>query len=629
MRKILMLIGILYITLLTQNCLSIERENLFNLTYKTSFSKEEVKLTDGRGVVKTEKGEVLNIALEDLNLVYSDEKELKAVVALLSAKREDEKPSYDLIVLIPGKEGLVQLKPYNIGQVRIKKLQGHWEISSMPLNQRWVVDIELELPNGEKELLSLSQRGNEIVPAEETVVRKPALYLYPTKKEKVKVELRVDGKIVKSDPPYNDHWIVEADPDGRLSTGHRYLFYEANLSSPLKLSSGGWVVKKEELPSWMDKTLPKLGLRGREIEDFKSYWLKELPEAPYYIIRKIDERSLSEKLTLKIDPPPNRIIRVFLYIEPADNPINIEPERLTNEPQRIGFTAVEWGVVIKGEAEIKERPKISSNQYETGLILLKGTKIEGPYLTIRVDSGGCTDKKTIEARVRKEKGIVKGYNHYSIAFIRKVPDKCKAFFPDGIDITYNLVEELKLKPPFTISIENPMAPVIPEKYFNLKPKSSSINEITPEISLKIDLIQATIRAIEAEIRRFTSRVPPEPEKARALEADLERFKKMKPEDYPLNGAKPDPFKEPGVIMPPVVEEVEIASLPELGKLLYLTKQSKSGPFFHVAGIAKDAMIELKPDAKPPFKAKIYLVFRREYFAMIKDYYVYVERVLNP
>lgn len=630
MRKITLFIGVLLgILVLVQTCFSIERKDLLNFTYKTSFSEEQVKLIDGKGMVKTEKGEELSISLEDLNLIYSDRKELKAIIVILSAKRGDEKPSYDLIALMPGKDGLSQLKPYSLGQVKIAKWSGKWEVSSMPFHEKWVVDLELELPNGEKELLSLSQRGNEIVPADETVVRKPALYLYPTKRERIKVELKIDGRITESDPPYNDHWLVEADPKGNLSTGHRYLFYEAKLNSPLRLSPKGWVVKREELSTWMDKTIPKLGLKGREIEDFKSYWLNELPDAPYYVIRRIDESSLSEKLTLKIDPQPDRLIRVFLHIEPTDRPISIEPERLINEPQRAGFTAVEWGVVIRGEVEVKERPKVSSNQYETGLILLKGAKIEGPYLTIRVDSGGCTDKNTIEVKVKRERGLVKGHNHYSIAFIRKVPDKCKAFFPDGIEITYDLINELKLKPPFTISIENPLAPLIPEKYLNFKPGGSEIKEIAPETSLKMDLIQATIRAIESEIRRFTSRVPPETEKAKALEKELERFKSMKPEEYPLNGAKLNPFMEPGVIMPPVVEEVEIASLPELGKLLPLTKQSKSGPFFHVAGIAKDALINLKPDAKPPFKAKIYLIFKREYFAMIPNYYVYVERVFNP
>ncbi|MCS7232752.1 MAG: hypothetical protein NZ900_01420 [Synergistetes bacterium] len=630
MKKILLLLLFIEVltllALLTSVCFSIEKESLLNFAYKTSYLEEPVKLKNGKGVIIAKDGKTLDISFENFIFIHSAKKELKAIAVILSAKADREDPSYDIMVLIPEKEGLTQLKPYSLGKVKIKDWQGKWQVSTMPFNERWIITLDIKLPNGEEETLSLSQKGDSIVPADETVIRKPALYLYPTRKEKIKVRLSIDGEITESDPPYNNHWEVEATPEGNLSTGHRYLFYEAKLNSPLKLSKGGWLVKREQLSSWLDETLPRLGLKGREISDFKEYWLKELPESRYYVIRTISKESISEKLKLNIDPPPATIIRVFLHIEPTNEPVNIEPEKLLDEPKRIGFTAVEWGVVIKGEVEIKEKPKISSNQYETGLMLLKGIKLDGPQLTIRVDSGGCTTKETIETKIRKGKPIIKGHNHYSISFIRKVPDKCKAFFPEGIDIAYDLIKELKLNPPFTISIENPVSPVITEKYFSIKPGKSESKEVNPETSLKIDLIQATIRAIESEIKRYMSRVPPEPEKAKELERELERFKSMRPEDYPLEGAQHDPFKRPGVIMPPLIEEVEIVSLPKLGELLKLTKQSKSGPFFHVAGIAKDVSLLAKPDITPPFKAKIYLIFKREYFANIPNYYVYVERI---
>ncbi|MBC7332782.1 MAG: hypothetical protein H5T91_10240 [Synergistetes bacterium] len=289
---------------------------------------------------------------------------------------------------------------------------------------------------------------------------------------------------------------------------------------------------------------------------------------------------------------------------------------------------IEWGVVIKGEVEFKERPKISQNQWETGLILLKGIKVEGPYLTIRVDSGGCTDKKTIEVKVKREKSLIEGYRHYSLSFIRKIPDRCKAFFPEGIEVTYDLVKELKLKPPFTVSVKNPLSPLIPEKYFEIKPSESKIEEISEEVSLKKELIEATKRAIQSEIKRYESRIPPEKEKVEILKRELERLNNMKPEKYPLKDGKPNPPLKFGVVIPPIIKEVEIKSLPQTGKLLELTRQSKSGPFFHVAGIAKDATLNLKPDIGPPFKAKIYLIYKREYFGMIQDCYVYVEKVEN-
>jgi hypothetical protein len=58
-----------------------------------------------------------------------------------------------------------------------------------------------------------------------------------------------------------------------------------------------------------------------------------------------------------------------------------------------------------------------------------------------------------------------------------------------------------------------------------------------------------------------------------------------------------------------------------GALLPVEGTSKSGPFYHLAGIASGDYRLLKPAKK--LDLQLCLVYRREYFGLIGDFYVYV------
>jgi hypothetical protein len=49
--------------------------------------------------------------------------------------------------------------------------------------------------------------------------------------------------------------------------------------------------------------------------------------------------------------------------------------------------------------------------------------------------------------------------------------------------------------------------------------------------------------------------------------------------------------------------------------------SRSGPFYHLAGIAGGDYRLLKPGKE--LRLELFLVYRREYFGLIGDFYVYV------
>lgn len=175
-------------------------------------------------------------------------------------------------------------------------------------------------------------------------VKKPAIYLYPAKKSIVNVSLRINGTITKTIPAYNEGWSVTANPEGMIEGTYDYLFYEADLKT-ISLPKEGWVVAYNELNRWFDLNLAKLGLNAKEKKQFKEYWMKELPSAPYYKIQLLDEQFLSDNMALTITPKPDAILRLNFYFTPMKQAVTIK-EPPIKPFIRKGFIAVEWGGIL-------------------------------------------------------------------------------------------------------------------------------------------------------------------------------------------------------------------------------------------------------------------------------------------
>ena len=165
----------------------------------------------------------------------------------------------------------------------------------------------------------------------------------------------------------------------------------------------------------------------------------------------------------------------------------------------------------------------------------------------------------------------------------------------------------------------------------------------PAAELRMDLLAATIRAIELEIDAARKKLKTAEEgtgpegnadrfrqKIRDLEAERARFGGLKPADYPSPVRAPaDPASVLetsdgfGPVLPPVIREVTLTVDGPCanGALLPVKGTSRSGPFYHLAGIAGGDYAVLKPGMK--YRLELCLVYRREYFGLIGDYYVYV------
>lgn len=172
----------------------------------------------------------------------------------------------------------------------------------------------------------------------------PNLYLYPVETTRVTVALGfpLGGEVVLSDPPYEEGWEVTVEPDGTIEGEHPYLFYEARLPYRVQRETG-WVLPADGLEAGFQRLLAAYGFRGREITDFVDYWLPRMTGAPYYGIHPLPA---DELVTLAVSPAPDRIQRLWLFMEPLAAPLSVTPPPAPGPLVRDGFTAVEWGAFL-------------------------------------------------------------------------------------------------------------------------------------------------------------------------------------------------------------------------------------------------------------------------------------------
>ncbi|HVZ67590.1 MAG TPA: hypothetical protein VG917_05025 [Patescibacteria group bacterium] len=188
---------------------------------------------------------------------------------------------------------------------------------------------------------------------------KPVIYLYPTTPTLVDVKVETSGKIVISDPYYpTGGWKkVLASPDGKLvykGSNYKELFYESKVSDFAK-PTNGIIIPISNLTEGLRKNLYKLGLNDSESKEFIEFWQPKLKGLnSKYILFSVIEKSAKEEVDkVIINPEPNTRIEFIVYFRPLNKVINVEPLILPSRPERIGFTAVEWGGVIDNNSKLE------------------------------------------------------------------------------------------------------------------------------------------------------------------------------------------------------------------------------------------------------------------------------------
>ncbi len=273
----------------------------------------------------------------------------------------------------------------------------------------------------------------------------------------------------------------------------------------------------------------------------------------------------------------------------------------------------------------------TSDARTLGPVVLRALVVKEGTVTIRVDSGGCTDKASIRAVVAKAEAKQGRAAHYAVTFERVRADDCKAFLPDGVDLEYDVAADLGISGPYTLAVSNPVAGVA--------------RPADPDAAVKAGVHAATIRAMETELEGYAAKlkaaeggVGPEgnAERFRQRIADLgERLAAWRKTDARsvVLGA-PEPGAAPllpgeaawGPMSPALRQVVEVAAQGpcKLGDTLEVVGMTKSGPFFHVAGAADGALERIQPGTR--CRVTLYLVYRREYVGAFPNYAVYLAGV---
>ena len=179
---------------------------------------------------------------------------------------------------------------------------------------------------------------------------KPVIYLYPEEKTQIKAKIKPKGRMIESIPAYGNGWDVTVDANGLINKEFDYLFYETEINeNQIKQPFEGFLVEFDKLEKFFDEVLPQLGLQGKEIIQFKEWWLNKLEPSQYYLIKLLERDVIDEIEEMEIDPKPDTVIRIrFLFI-PFENKTETIPPEIAVPAERQGFTVVEWGGLIFGE----------------------------------------------------------------------------------------------------------------------------------------------------------------------------------------------------------------------------------------------------------------------------------------
>jgi hypothetical protein len=184
--------------------------------------------------------------------------------------------------------------------------------------------------------------------------------LYPVKPTYVTVTLSIPGKITTSIPEfeglntsaksYGGWENVLAMPGGVLKYQDNYyheLYYESavkNINAP----DNGVFLDSSNLGRELLAQAEKLGLLPSESEEFVNYWMPRLQSLNkkyiFFSILTPQEKERTDKVI--IAPKPDNFIEFIAYFKGVDEKFTTMPFVYPKVPERVGFTAVEWGGVV-------------------------------------------------------------------------------------------------------------------------------------------------------------------------------------------------------------------------------------------------------------------------------------------
>lgn len=176
---------------------------------------------------------------------------------------------------------------------------------------------------------------------------KPIIYLYPTSEIQINVKLWTPENLSHTYPKYNSKkWRnVIAQPNWDLKDIDTWrklyaLYWEWKNENSTNFDEWFVVEWKDTIP-FLEEKLALLWLNEREAEEFIVYWLPQMEDNKYNLIRFETKEEQDENMLLNITPTPDTVIRVMMDWKAIEEPIDIPEQELTT-PERTWFAVVEW-----------------------------------------------------------------------------------------------------------------------------------------------------------------------------------------------------------------------------------------------------------------------------------------------
>ncbi len=205
-----------------------------------------------------------------------------------------------------------------------------------------------------------------------TMNHKPAIYLYSEKPTQVSIKL---DKTIKYDitiPKYKNGWRVQTEQNGIIKdlqpkytkcsklpdtfgfeyakesceiNQYPYIYWDGmQLTKPIPKKDYGFIVKKEDIETFLTAKADELKFNEAEKKEFVRYWNKTALDKNWkkYKIYFLQNEEVQNLYPLYVEPTPESINRVQIIISKAKRQDKPYPQTL-KPIERKGFTLVEWG----------------------------------------------------------------------------------------------------------------------------------------------------------------------------------------------------------------------------------------------------------------------------------------------
>lgn len=182
------------------------------------------------------------------------------------------------------------------------------------------------------------------------VMRKPVIYLYPTTRTELTVDVKLAGTFTTQYPrtKRDGQWRVFAEPTGLLfdpatERKYGYLFWEGTPNAPFEVDlDQAFCVSRADAEDFLERAAGRFGLSDRERTDFVSYWLPHLEKNKHSVVQFLSDAALERFAHLTVTPSLDTTLRLFMIFKAVDAPVKTGNPNLSLKLRK-GSCVVEWG----------------------------------------------------------------------------------------------------------------------------------------------------------------------------------------------------------------------------------------------------------------------------------------------